>query len=232
MKPISYSRHRFPADVIRRAVWLYFRFTLSFRDVEDLLAERGIDVSYETIRCWTRKFGRMFAHNLRGSRAAPTSRWHLDEMVVRMGGQRMFLWRAADDEGEALDMLVQKRRNKAAALRLLRKLLRRQGIHPQSFVTDGLASYRAAFNDLGCADRHRPGRLRDNNRAENSHLPIRRRERKQQRFKSQGSAQRFLAIHAAVYNTFNVQRHLTSAQTHRYYRAKAMATWLTAVAGA
>ena len=232
MKPISYSRHRFPADVIRRAVWLYFRFTLSFRDVEDLLAERGIDVSYETIRCWTRKFGRMFAHNLRESRAAPTSRWHLDEMVVRMGGQRMFLWRAVDDEGEVLDMLVQKRRNKAAALRLLRKLLRRQGIHPQSFVTDGLASYRAAFNDLGCADRHRPGRLRDNNRAENSHLPIRRRERKQQRFKSQGSAQRFLAIHAAVYNTFNVQRHLIRRSTLRHLRDEAMAAWSAATVAA
>ena len=199
MKPISYARHRFPTDVIRQAVWLYFRFTLSFRDVEDLMAERGIDVSYETIRCWTRKFGRHFAHNLRRARPGPTGRWHLDEMVVRIRGQRMYLWRAVDDEGEVLDMLVQKRRNKQAALRLLRKLLKRQGIHPERIVTDGLASYSAATHELGCSDRHRPGRLRENNRAENSHLPIRRRERKQQRFKSQGSAQRFLATHAAVF---------------------------------
>jgi putative transposase len=230
MKPISYARHRFPADVIRQAVWLYFRFTLSLRDVEDLMAERGIDVSYETVRCWTRKFGQMFAHNLRKSRAGPTSRWHLDEMVVRIAGQRMYLWRAVDDEGEVLDMLVQKRRNKVAALRLLRKLFRRQGIHPQFFVTDGLASYRAAFNDLGCADRHQPGRLRDNNRAESSHLPVRRRERKQQRFKSPGSAQKFLATHAAIYNTFNVQRHLIRRPTLRQLRIEAMATWNAATA--
>jgi DDE domain len=128
VEAISYKRHRFPTEVIGHAVWLYFRFTLSFRDVEDLLAERGIDVSYETIRCWTLKFGRLFARNLRRSRPRPTGRWHLDEMVVKIGGQRMYLWRAVDDEGEVLDMLVQKRRNKPAALKLLRKLLRNQGV--------------------------------------------------------------------------------------------------------
>ena len=114
MKPILYKRHRFPADVIRQAVWLYFRYTLSLRDVEDLLAERGIEVSYQTIRCWTRKFGQLFGQNLRRSRSKPTGRWHLDEMVVKIGGRRMYLWRAVDDEGEVLDVLVQKRRNKAA----------------------------------------------------------------------------------------------------------------------
>ena len=114
MKPISYKRHRFPADVIRQAVWLYFRYTLSLRDVEDLLAERGIEVSYQTIRCGTRKFGQLFGQNLRRSRSKPTGRWHLDEMVVKIGGRRMYLWRAIDDEGEVLDVLVQKRRNKAA----------------------------------------------------------------------------------------------------------------------
>ncbi len=159
---ISYTRHRFPADVIRQSVWLYFRFALSFRDVEDLKSERGIDVSYETIRCWTRKFGRQFGRNLRNARPGLTGRWHLDEMVVKIGGQRMYLWRAVDDEGEVLDMLVQKRRNKQAALRLLRKLLKRQGIHPKTIVTDGLASYGAATHKLGCSDRHRPGRLREN----------------------------------------------------------------------
>jgi putative transposase len=180
VKPISYKRHRFPPDVIRHAVWLYFRFALSLRDVEDLLAERGIEVSYETVRCWTRKFGRAFAGNLRRSRPRPTATWHLDEMVVKIGGRRMFLWRAVDSEGEVLDMLVQKRRNKAAALRLLHKLLRGQGIRPETIVTDGLSSYGAALSAIGLARRHRPGRLRANNRAENSHLPIRKRERMMQ----------------------------------------------------
>jgi putative transposase len=124
MQPVSFKRHRFPPDAIRLAVWLYFRFTLSFRDVEEMLAQRGIEVSYETIRCWTLKFGRVFSRNLRGSRPKPTGRWHLDEMVVKIRGERMWLWRAVDDEGEVLDMLVQKRRHTGAALRLLRKLLK------------------------------------------------------------------------------------------------------------
>ena len=186
MVPISFKRHRFSPDVIRYAVWLYFRFTLSIRDVEELLAERGIEVSREAIRCWVIKFGPLIAANLRRRRTAPTGRWHLDEMVVKIGGRRMWLWRAVDDEGEVLDMLVQKRRNKAAALKLPRKLLKNQGIHPESITTDKLASYRAALRDLGLTGRHRPGGMRANNRAENSHLAIRRRERKQQKFKSQG----------------------------------------------
>jgi transposase-like protein len=153
-------------------------------------------------------------------------------MVVKIRGERMWLWRAVDDEGEVLDMLVQKRRNTGAALRLLRKLLRRNGVHPESFVTDKLASYRAAFRELHCGDRHRPGRMPDNNRAENSHLVIRRRERKQQPFKSQRSAQRFLATHAAVHNNFNVQRHLIRRSTLRLFRADADRTWATATAAA
>jgi len=184
--------------------------------------------SATTIRCWTLKFGTLFSPNLRRARSSPTGRWHLDEMVVRIGGQRMYLWRAVYDEGEVLDMLVQKRRNKAAPRRLFGKLLKNQCIHPESIVTDGPTSHGAATSELGCADRRRPGRLRENNRAENSHLPIRRRERKQQKFKSQGSAQRFLATHAAVYNTFNVQRHLISRPTLRQFRAGAGATWAAA----
>ena len=173
-------------------MWLYFRFTLSVRDLEELLAQRRIEVSREAVRCWVIKFGPLIAANLRRRRLPPTGRWHLDEMVVKISGQRMYLWRVVDDEGEVLDVLVQKRRNKAVALKLLRKLLRSQGIHPEAVITDGLASYRAAAKSLGLSDRHRPGGMRENNRVENSHLVIRRRERKQQKFKSQGSAQRFL----------------------------------------
>jgi len=218
--------------VIRQAVWLYFRFTLSLRDVEELLAQRGVEVSYETVRCWTRKFGPLIAANLRRSRSAPTGRWHLDEMMARIGGKRMWLWRAVDDEGEVLDVLVQKRRNKVAAYKLLRKLLRNQGIHPETIFTDKLASYRAAMRDLSLADRHRPGGMRENNRAENSHLPIRRRERKQQKFKSQGSAQLFLSTHSGIYNTFNLQPHLISRPTLRLFRAEAHQAWAEAAAEA
>lgn len=230
VKAISYKRHRFPPSVIRNAVWLYFRFTLSFRDVEDLLAERGTEVSYETVRCWVNKFGPTIAANIRRSRSRPDSVWHLDEMVVRIRGKRMFMWRAVDKEGEVLDVLVQKRRNKAAALKLLRKLLKNQGFVPEEIVTDGLPSYGAAMRELGCKDRHRPGRLRDNNRVENSHLPVRRRERKMQRFKSQGQAQKFTSTHSAIYNTFNIQRHLISRNTMRHFRTSAMEEWKVASA--
>jgi len=230
MRSISYKRHRFPPEVIRQAVWLYFKFTLSLRDVEEILAERGIDVSYETVRCWAEKFGSSIAANIRRSRPRPSSVWHLDEMVVRINGKRMFMWRAVDQEGEVLDVLVQKRRNKRAALKLLRKLLRKHGYAPDQFVTDGLASYGAALETLGGRSRHCPGRLDDNNRTETSHLSVRRRERKMQRFKSQGQAQRFVATHGAIYNLFNVQRHLISRSTLRTFRADAMAGWMAASA--
>lgn len=232
MKPISFKRHRFPSDTIRLAVWLYFRFTTSLRDVEEMLAERGIDLSYETVRCWANKFGPAIAANIRRRRGPADSVWHLDEMVVRINGKRMFMWRAVDKEGEVLDVLVQKRRNKKAALKLLRKLLKSQGFAPGAYVTDGLASYPAAMKVLGCRDKHQPGRLRDNNRVENSHLPVRRRERKMQRFKSQGHAQRFTSIHSAIYNTFNTQRHLVSRKTLRTFRSSAMAEWKAASATA
>ena len=232
MQPISFKRHRFPPEVIRYAVWAYFRFTMSLRDVEDLLAERGIIVSYEAVRCWTMKFGPAIASNIRRARPKPTGRWHLDEMFVKIGGERMWLWRAIDDEGEVLDMLVQKHRNTKAALKLMRKLLSNHGARPESIVTDGLKSYGAAMKTLNLKAVHRPGRLRDNNRVEGSHLPIRRRERKQQRFKSQGSAQRFLATHAAVYNCFNTQRHLVSRPTLRLFRAEAHSAWAAAAVAA
>jgi putative transposase len=145
MQPISYARHQFPAEIIRHATWLYLRFTLSYRDVEELLAERGIETSYETVRRWVLKFGPMFAHNLRRLRPRPTGRWHLDEMVVSIQGQRMYLWRAVDSEGEVLDLLVQSKRDTKAALRLMRKLLKKQGYAPDELVTDKLGSYSAVL---------------------------------------------------------------------------------------
>jgi putative transposase len=138
MTTISFARHQFPPDIIRHAVWLYLRFTLSFRDVEDLLAERGLDVSYETIRRWVLKFGPLFARELRRRRHRPTSQWHLDEMAVLIAGRRFWLWRAVDDEGEVLDLLVQRRRDARAAAKLMRKLLRKQGFAPKTIVTDKL----------------------------------------------------------------------------------------------
>ncbi|RVQ66377.1 IS6 family transposase [Croceicoccus ponticola] len=232
MKLISYKRHRFPPDVIRLAVWLYFRFTTSLRDVEDMLAERGHSVSYETVRCWANKFGPAIAANIRRKRGRADCVWHLDEMIVRINGQRMYMWRAVDKEGEVLDVLVQKRRNKTAALKLLKKLLKNQGFAPEAIVTDGLRSYPAALRELGALARHQPGRLQENNRAENSHLPVRRRERKMQRFKSQGQAQRFASTHSAIYNTFAIQRHLVSRNTMRLFRDRAFAEWSAVSAAA
>jgi len=225
----SYSRHRFPPDVIRYAVWLYFRFPLSYRDVEDLLAERGIDASYETVRRWALKFGQAYARKLRKTRPRPDNRWHLDEVFVSINGKRVYLWRAVDSEGEVLDILVQSRRNKKAALKLMRKLLKKKGFVPDVIVTDKLPSYGAALRELRFSKHHDYGG-RKNNRAENSHLPVRQRERRMQRFKSPGSAQRFLSTHAAVYNTFNVQRHLISRKTLRQFRDEAMSVWQVATA--
>jgi putative transposase len=182
MKRISCARHRFPPAIIRHAVWLYLRFSLSYRDVEDLLAERGLEVSNESIRRWVLKFGPAIGRNLRSVRPRPHDHWHLDEMVVSIGGQRMYLWRAVDGEGEVLDVLIQRSRDKAAALKLLRKLLKKQGFAPAAIVTDKLRSYGAALRTIGFSGRHEQG-LRANNRAENSHQPIRRRERKMGGFK-------------------------------------------------
>jgi putative transposase len=229
MACLSYRRHRFPPVLIQHAMLLYLRFTLSYWDVEDLLAERGLEVSCETVRRWVLKFGPTIARNLRQRRPQPSDRWHLDEMVVRIAGKHMYLWRAVDHEGEVLDMLVQRRRDTRAALRLMRKLLRKLGFAPKSLTTDKLGSYRAAFRHLGLTCHHKQG-LRKNNRAENSHQTVRRRERKMQRFKSARSAQRFLGIHAAVHNIFNLQRHLVSRSTLRTFRAEASAQWQTAAA--
>jgi len=165
MGSISYARHRFPKIVIQHAVWLYVRFGLSYRDVEDLLAERGLDVSCETIRQWVAKFGPAYAARLRSRRSRASPRWHLDEMFVRIGGRQMYLWRAVDDEGEVLDLLIQPRCDQKAARKPIRKLLKRHGFAPDEVVTDKLPSYAAAFRDTGLLDRHRTGgRLRTTGR--------------------------------------------------------------------
>ena len=190
MIKLSFKRHRFPPEVIRHSVWLYVRFTLSFRDVEDLLAERGLDISYETVRRWFLKFGTPIAANLRRMRPKPSDHWHLDEMVIVIRKRRYWLWRAVDNEGEVLDFLVQRKRNAKAAKKLMKKLLRKHGFAPNRIVTDKLRSYPVTFRAIGIVEKHDRG-LRANNRAENSHQPVRRRERKLQRFKSPGSAATF-----------------------------------------
>jgi len=229
MKKISYSRQRFPSSVIHRSVWLYFRFPLSFRDVEEMLAERGIEVSYETVRRWVLKFGPAIAANVRSRRVQPSGTWHLDEVFVRIGGKRTYLWRAVDVEGEVLEVLAQSRRNKRAAPKLMRKLLKKQGYIPDKIVTDKLGSYSAALRELSLEHLHvTGGRL--NNRAEVSHQPTRRRERRMGRFKSPASMQRFLSVHDAIYNHFNVQRHLISRPTLHQMRAKAITEWREIVA--
>jgi transposase-like protein len=228
MPPLSYSGYRFPRDTIQRAVWMYLRLTLSFRDVEELLAERGIVVTYETIRRWVLTFGPAIARRLLARRPKPHGRWHLDEMAVRIGGKQMYLWRAVDAEGEVLDVLLQAKRDTKAARKLMRKLLKRQGVAPDEWVTDKNPAYGGALRELEITKAPHTRRKRANNRAESSHVPVRRRERKLQGFKSPRSAQRFLSIHAATYNTFTVPRHLVSARTHRHFRAEAFEAWRNA----
>ena len=224
MSTTPYHGFRFPKAIIQHAIWLYLRFTLSLRDVEELLAERGVVVTYETVRVWVARFGPLIARHLRRRRGPSSGVWHLDEMFVKIAGRQMYLWRAVDSEGEVLDMLVQSRRDKAAAVRLMRKLLKNQGTAPTELITDRLKAYGAAARELGLSAEHIRAK-RKNNRVEGSHVPIRLRERKMQGFRSPGSAQRFLSTHAAVANTFTTCRHLISAATHRQFRAEAFAAW-------
>ena len=206
-------------------------FTLSYRDVEDLLAERGLDVSYETVRRWFLKFGGQISANLRTTRPAPSDHWHLDEMVIVICGKRHWLWRAVDNEGTALDFLVQSRRNTKAAKKLMKSLLKKQKMSPTLIVTDKLRSYHAAFRELRLTAEHIDNK-RENNRAENSHQPVRRRERKMQRFKSPGSAQRFLNVHASTYSHFDLQRHLINRPLFKKLRAGAFSGWKAAALNA
>src|SRR5215211_311712 len=199
-----YAGYRFPPEVISHAVWLYFRFPLSLRMVEEMLAARGIAVSHETVRQWALKFGQEFADRIRRRLPCPGDKWHLDEVAIKIAGVRHWLWRAVDQTGMVLDVLVQRRRDKRAAKRLLRKLLKRQCRAPRVMVTDKLPSYGAARKDLLPSVEHRKHKGL-NNRAENSHQPTRRRERQMKRFKSPRQAQRFLSTHDQISNLFHLR---------------------------
>jgi putative transposase len=220
-----YAGHRFPPEVISHAIWLYFRFPLSLRMVEEMLAVRGILVSHETVRQWARKFGQGFAKQIRRKLPSVGDKWHLDEVVITIAGKKHWLWRAVDQDGFVLDVLVQsRRRDKRAAKRLLRKLLKRQMRPPRVLFTDKLASYPAAKKELMPGVEHRRHKGL-NNRAENSHQPTRRRERQMKRFKSAGQAQRFLSAHDQINNLFQLRRDHLTAIEHRAARAKALAVW-------
>ena len=224
---ISYKRHRFAPQIIAHTVWLYVRFNLSLREVEEMLLERGIDVSYETIRRWIGKFGTKIASGLRRRQPRPGDVWHMDEVTVKIAGKSYWLWRAVDHKGMILEEILQTRRNKKAAKRLLVKLMKRYGCVPKRMITDKLASYGAARKDIAPGLEHWSHKGL-NNRAENSHLPFRKRERTMQRYRSPGGLQRFVSIHSAVRNCFSVPSHRRSAQTIRYHHLEAFDTWKAA----
>src|ERR1700692_3314499 len=217
-------RHRFPAEVIRHAVWLYHVFSLSLRDVELLLFERGVILSYETVRSWWKKFGQTFADRLRPRAPRPRDKWHLDEVFIRIQGVQHYLWRAVDQDGVVLDILVQPRRDAKAAKRFFRRLLKGLQYVPRVIVTDKLRSYGVAQRQLLPKVEHRQSRYLDN-RAENSHRPTRRRERQMQRFKSPGQAQVFLSVNAFIHGHFHPRRHLLTANSYRASRTEAFNIW-------
>ncbi|MDA8525745.1 IS6 family transposase [Planktomarina temperata] len=224
--PFSYFKTS--PEVIRLAVMMYVRFPLSLRNVEDLLHERGVDVSHETIRFWWNRFGPMFASEIASkrrnqARSHSNWQWHFDEVFVKINGERHYLWRAVDHEGEVLECFVTKRRNKAAAKKFLIKIMRKHG-SPKIITTDKLPSYGAALREIGVVDRQLCGG-RSNNRCENSHLPFRRRERAMLKFKSCAMLQKFTSYHAQIYNHFNHERHLESRQTYKQKRSAALIEW-------
>lgn len=227
-KPSPFRYFKTSPEIIRLAVMLYVRFPLSLRNVEDLLHERGIDVSHETVRFWWNRFGPMFAAEIRRNRASRMRahsnwRWHLDEVFVKINGETHYLWRAVDHEGEVLESYVTKRRNRKAALKFLRKSMKRYG-NPEFIETDKLRSYGAAMKVIGNASQQETGRWQ-NNRAENSHLPFRRRERAMQRFRRMRSLQKFVAVHSSIHNHFNQERHLYSRTNFKLNRTAALAEW-------
>lgn len=223
---ISYKRHRFPPEVIAHSVWLYGRFNLSLREIEEMLLERGIDVSYETVRRWMVKFGPDIARNLRRRQARPGDIWHLDEVRVEIAGQAFWLWRAVDQEGIVLDEILQNKRDKRAAKQLLKKLIKRHGL-PRRIVTDKLRSYGAAKRELAPGLKHLSHKGL-NNRAENSHLPFRKRERCMHGFRSPGGLQRYVSCHSAVRNRFTAPARRRSANQIRCHRLEAFDAWKSA----
>ncbi len=220
----SYKGFRFPQEIIAHAVWLYYRFPLSFREVEELLYERGIVVTYETVRQWCQKFGQTYANQLRRRRARAGDKWHLDEVFLKINGKTHYLWRAVDQEGNVLDILVQSHRNKAAAKKFFRKLLKGCEYVPRVLITDKLGSYGAAKREVLPSVEHRQSRYL-NNRAENSHQPTRKRERVMQRFKSAGHAQRFLSAFGPIREHFCPRRHLMTAEDYRAEREARFQVW-------
>ena len=219
-----YKGQRFPVESISHGVWLYFRFCLSYRDVEELLFVRGVMVSYEAIRKWCRKFGQAYANQLRRRRPRPGDKWHMDEVVLTINGKRHYLWRAVDQEGHVLDILVQRRRNKQAAKKFFRKLLKSLRYVPRVIITDKLKSYGAAKREMLPGVEHRQHRYL-NNRAENSHQAARQREQRMQRFKSPGHAQRFLSAYGPIAQHFRPRRHRFSARAYRQEMRRRFAIW-------
>jgi putative transposase len=222
--PDPHHRHRFPAEIISHAIWLYHVFSLSLRDVELILAERGVVVSYETVRRWCKKFAASFADRLRRRRPRPGDKWHMDEVFIRIQGVQHYLWRAVDQDGVVLDILVQTRRDAQAAKRFFKRLLKGLEYEPRVIVTDKLRSYGVAQRQLLPGVEHRQSRYL-NNRAENSHRPTRRRERQMQRFKSSRQAQDFLSAHSFLYGHFHPRRHRLAADVYREIRSVAFNVW-------
>ena len=225
-----YLRHRFPPDIISHAVWLYHRFSLSYREVEELLAERGVNVTYETIRQWCGKFGVQYARRLKRRQGRLGDTWYLDELFVTINGRRHYLWRAVDQDGDLIDILVQPRRDGRAARRFFRKLLKSQRQEPLRLVTDKLGSYRVAHREVMPLVTHDTSRYA-NNRAGVSHQPTRQRERLMRRFKSPDQAQRFLHVHGVIQNLFRVGRHRLRSVHHRMLRARSFNVWAAVTAG-
>ena len=219
-----YKRHRFPPEIIQYAVWLYYRFNLSHRDIEDLLAERGINVSYEAIRLWCNKFGVKYVRRLKKKHQGYGDTFFIDEVFVKIDGKQYYLWRAVDQDGEIVDVFLQRRRDGKAAKCFFKRLLKTHQMEPRKIVTDKLRSYGVAHRDLIPDTIHDTSQYA-NNRAELSHQATRVRERVMRRFKSMQQAQRFLTVHAAVSNLFNLGRHLVSAKNYRFFRSRAFASW-------
>ncbi|MFJ2581166.1 IS6 family transposase [Kitasatospora aureofaciens] len=228
----SYRSHRHPVEVISHCVWLYFRFPLSFREVEELMLQRGVVVSYETVRRWCLKFGQTYADALRRRQPRIGDKWHLDEVFIKVNGERKYLWRAVDQDGNVLDILVQGRRDKAAARRFFRRRLKRTRAVPRVIVTDKLRSYGAAHREVMPSVEHRSHKGL-NNRAENSHQPTRQRERAMKGFRSAGAAQRFLAAFSGISPHFRPRRHLMAATGYRAEMTVRFAIWeqVTGAAG-